>query len=121
MKKILITVLVVAVVATLVNDIGRYAKAYYDVGIVGTDTADNIALGSKLTGRDPNAKAAAAYAAARGATVYMYDQDEETVHVWVEMPVAGTWLMRRAMAWQNGEPQTAPLKVQTERKSRWKS
>lgn len=121
MRKILTTVLIVAVIATLVNDIGRYAKAYYDVGIVGTDTADNIALGNKLTPRDTNARAAAAYAASRGATVYMYDQDEQTVRVWVEMPVQGTWLLRRVMAWQNGEPQTSPLKVQTEHKSNWKS
>lgn len=121
MKKTLITILVVAVIATLVNDIGRYAKAQYDVGIVGTDTADTIALGSKLTGRDQNATAAATYASARGATVYMYDQDEQTVNVWVEMPVQGTWLLHRAMAWQNKEPQTSPLKVQTERTSRWKS
>lgn len=121
MKKTLITVLVIAVVATLVNDIGRYGKAYYDVGVIGTDTANTMALGSKEASRDANAQAAAAYAVSRGATVYMYDQDEKLVHVWVEMPVNGTWLLHRVMAAQAGEPQTSPLKVRTDSKSYWKS
>jgi hypothetical protein len=121
MKKILITVLVVAAVATLVNDIGRYGKAYYDVDVIGTDTADNIALGSKATSRDKNAIAAATYAAARGATVYMYDQDDRLVRVWVEMPVTGTWLLQYVMAARDSESEDGALKVRTEHKSYWKS
>ncbi|MHB9002617.1 MAG: hypothetical protein ACYC6C_00945 [Coriobacteriia bacterium] len=112
MKKTLITVLVIAVIATLVNDIGRYAKAYYDVDVIGTDTANTIALGRKEASRDTNARAAAEYAFSRGVTIYMYDQDERQVRVWAEMPVTGTWLWHRV---------TSPLKVQTQSKSYWKS
>lgn len=120
MKKILTTVLVIALAATFINDVGRYARARYELSVVGQDTADRIALSGKDNSRDKNATAAAQYAAAQGATVYLYDQDDQKVHLWVEMPVSDTWLWHRVAALQNGEPQTAPFMAQTEKTARWK-
>ena len=120
MKKIITTALVIAIAATLVNDIGRYAKTRYDLSVISQDTAAQIALSGKGNDRNKNAVAAAAYAAAKGATVYMYDQDDQQVRVWVEMPVGGMWLWSRVNAMQAGEPQGTPMKVQSESKSFWK-
>lgn len=120
MKKILTTLIVVAIAATLINDVGRYAKARYDLSVIGQDAADHISLIGKQASRDSNATAAAAFTAAQGATVYLYDQNETETHLWVEMPVGGTWLWARLNALNNGEPQGTEFKVQTEKTARWK-
>ncbi|MRR11997.1 hypothetical protein EG835_05890 [bacterium] len=120
MKKILVTVLVVAFIATLINDVGRYARARYELGNIARDTAENIALSGEHVERNTNATAAATYAATRGATVYLYDQDEKKAYVWVEMPVEGTWVWAPLAAQQAGQPKGTPLKIQLDYSAFWK-
>ena len=97
MKKIILTVLFIALAATLVNDIGRYAKARYDLSKIALETIDNTS-GSREQSRDQNARDAAQFAASRGAVVYAYDEDDEQIRVWLQMPVEGTWVLGPLMA-----------------------
>ncbi len=110
MKKIFWTVLFVALAATFVNDVGRYAKARYDVSKIATETVQNVS-NSRDQSRDQNARDAAQYAASRGATVYAYDQDDSKVYAWLQMPVEGTWVLGPGMALLAGEPIKTPYLV----------
>ncbi len=113
MKKLLTIVLVVGLVATFVNDIGRYAKTRYDLSTIALQTADSL-VSEKDTPRDTNARAAAQFAAEEGATVYLFDQDDTGVSVWVQMPVEGTWVLSPAMGLVSGEGIDAPFYLQDE-------
>jgi len=113
MKKTLTIILVVAFVATFINDVGRYAKARYDASTIAMEAATSL-VGDRDQPRDTNARAAANFAQQKGATVYLFDQDDAGVHVWVQMPVEGTWVLARASALMGGNPMDAPFYVQAE-------
>jgi len=59
--------------------------------------------------RDEAANAAVAAAQPQGATIYMYDQDDATVHIWIEMPVKGTWVLAPATANTSGMGNRRPV------------
>lgn len=113
MKKIITIVIIVAMMATFINDVGRYAKTRYDLSNIAMNTADSL-MSEQGASRDTNARAAAAFAQAEGATVYLYDQDDTSIHVWVQMPVEGTWVLAPGMALIAGSPLKTPYYVQDE-------
>lgn len=113
MKKIIVVVIVVAFAAIFINDVGRYAKTRYDLSNIAMTTADSLA-DNRADSRDKNARAAAQFAQAEGATVYLYDQDDTRIYVWVQKPVEGTWVLARAMSLIAGSPIDTPYYVQTE-------
>lgn len=110
MKKILGVVLAIALVGAFINDVGRYARTRYNLSIIAQQAAQAAARDRNAT-RDQNAVKAADVAARDGATVYLYDQTDQGVHVWVEAPVQGTWVWGPFVAWQNDEPLSTPFKV----------
>lgn len=113
MKKIITIVIIVALVATFINDVGRYAKTRYDLSNITMATADSLA-DNRSDSRDTNARAAAQFAQAEGATVFLFDQDDTKIYVWAQKPVEGTWVLARATALMAGSPIDTPYYVQTE-------
>jgi hypothetical protein len=113
MKKIVVIALVVLVVGGLVNDVSRYAKARYDAANITNEILDLLQTRGTQA-RNSNASLAASHAAAQGATVYLYDQDEQRAYVWVEMPVSGTWLLGPVNASMTGQPPSSPYMVRLE-------
>jgi hypothetical protein len=100
-------------VGGLVNDVSRYAKTRYDATNILNETVDLVAARPEAD-RNSNALLAANHAAALGAKVYLYDQDEQRVYVWVEMPLRGTWLLGPFTAWANRQPLSSPYMVRIE-------
>lgn len=113
MKKIIWTVVFVALAATFVNDVGRYAKARYDLSKIALETVGQVST-MRSQSRDQNARDAARYASSRGATVYAYDEDDSRVYVWLQMPVEGTWILAPGLALIAGEPYRQPYLVHIE-------
>ena len=113
MKRLIVIAIVVALVATFINDLGRYAKTRYDLSNTAMTTADAL-VDEPSASRDTNARAAARLAQAEGATVYLYDQDDTKIYVWVQKPVEGTWALAPIMALISGSPIDTPYFVQAE-------
>lgn len=114
MKKIILTILFVAIAAVLVNDVGRYAKAQYDLDRIALETVEALS-DQGARSRDQNAKDAAQRAASRGAVVYAYDQDDERTYAWLQMPVEGTWVMGPTLSLLAGESLETPYLIQIEK------
>lgn len=114
MKKLLTVVIVVAIAAVFINDVGRYARARYEASVVAQNAAMAAANNGRTRTRDENAIAAANQAAAEGGLVYAYDQTTEQVHVWVQYPLEGTWVWARYLAWQSDQPLDTVPSVESE-------
>ncbi len=115
MKKLVAAIVAVAVVATIVNDAGRYLTALYDLDNI-TDAAARLAAEKAEAGgsRHVAGSAAVALAASGGARVWGYDQKTERVRVWAEMEVAGTWALAPYSAWRSGQPLDTPYVLRRE-------
>jgi len=118
MKKVLGIALAVVIVATLLNDVGVYLRAWYDLDVIAQETA-RVASLTMVRERDSVATKAADYARTQGATVYMYDQNEKEIHVWVEAPVPGTWVLGYATAIYYSQPLDTPYKLRTDTTAQW--
>lgn len=113
MRKSIGIILLIVLAATFVNDVGRFAKASYDINNVAVETADRLSSQRDRT-RNQNATMAAEYAAARGTTVYLYDQDKNTYHAWFQAPLEGTWILGTVMSYYGGGLLTDPYYVKSE-------
>lgn len=118
MKKVLGIALAVVIVATLLNDVGVYLRAWYDLDVIAQETA-RVASSTMVRERDKVATTAADFARTQGATVYMYDQNDKEIHVWVEVPVPGTWVLGYATALYYGQPLDTPYKLRTDTTAQW--
>jgi hypothetical protein len=111
MRIVLILVLVVAVIAVVANDAGRYSNTKYNLGTATETLVDKVASSVRGQTRDQAAAHAAELATGFGIRVYQYDQDSQGVRVWTESTVSGTWVLARFMAWRAGKPLDTPLVV----------
>jgi len=95
LKRLIRILVVVAIVAVLVNDAGRYISAFYSLDTVTRDTAVQAAQAAHNSRNDPSGPAAAAvaYAAQHGVTIDGYDQTSDAVVVTTWIPIPGTWVV----------------------------
>jgi hypothetical protein len=110
LKKVLVLVIALALMGTLINDVGRYVTAKSEVRQVAARAASVAA--STGGDRDTNGIAAVEYALQNGAQVYQYDEDAERAHVWALFEVQGTWIARPLLNWIGGNPLDVPLSVE---------
>ena len=91
MRKVLIAILIMIVAFTIVNDAGRYVMTWFKLD-EGTRAAASAA--GRLNGSlDENGNAAVEAAGKRDVTVYGYDEHEQTIYVWTEKELEGTWIL----------------------------
>ncbi|GEM_PF-3517367 len=110
LQKILVLIVSLAIVGTLINDIGRFVVAKSEIRQV---TAQAATVAATTGGdRDTNGIAAVEYALLNGATVYQYDEDEQRVYVWALFEVRGTWIAQPIMNMIGGNPLDAPINVE---------
>jgi len=119
MKKILVILFGVVLVAIVLNDGGRYLSAWNGLDVIAQQSAV-AAAATQSRVRDDAANAAVMVAQPQGVTVYLYDQDDATVHVWVEMPVSGTWVLAPAAALFMEQPANTPLIIRTDKTATWR-
>ncbi|MBU4555362.1 MAG: hypothetical protein KJ747_00630 [Actinobacteria bacterium] len=119
MKKVIGLIISVAILATLLNDAGAYLAGWNNLDVIAQQCAIT-ASSSRSRERDDVAIIAAQYAASQGATVYLFDQNDTIVHVWVEMPIPTTWVLGRATALYLGQPIDTPYKIHTEKTATWR-
>jgi len=105
MKKLIIIALVVVVGAVFVNDVGRFTRSRYNLDNATNQIVDEIAFTAASLPRDKAAGQVAALAQEKGIRVYQYDQNGTGVQVWTELPIEGTWVLGRFVAWRSGKPQ----------------
>lgn len=108
MKTLLVVVLVIAVAAVFVNDVGRYARTRYDLDMATNEITDEVASFAGSLARNEAAERAAKLAQERGVVVYQYNQDGQGVYIWTQKPVEGTWALRQYAAWRGGEASSTP-------------
>jgi len=110
-RTLLIIALVIAVIAVVVNDGGRYSSKRYDLSAVTERVADEVASSARGNTRDEAAALAETLAQSSDVHVYQYDQNDQGVQVWTEITVPGTWVLGPFMAWRAGKPLDTPLVV----------
>jgi hypothetical protein len=105
-KRILQIALVVAIVATPINDVGRYLGGYYNLDNATRDIASQAGMRAKnpSSSRDQVAAFAAQFAQQKGITVKYFDQTVDKVTVWTTTTVPGTWVWGPAVAASQGVP-----------------
>jgi hypothetical protein len=114
-KKAIVVLLVLLVLATPINDVGRYLSATYTLDNATQtilDAAQTASRGHKP--RNVGGGAAVSAASAQGVTLYGYDQNDVNITVWTEMPVTGTWVIGPYMAWKAGKPLSTPFLVKSQ-------
>lgn len=113
MKKLLGIALLLAIVATGINDLGRWATASYDLGITTDGIAQHAADIERRTrgSRESVGIAAAVYGSQQGVTVTTYDQDDTRVYVTTQAKVTGTWLLAPVSALLRSKPASEGLSV----------
>jgi hypothetical protein len=118
MKRLLVIVFVVAILAVGLNDVSRWAAAQRNLTGVTQDLATRAAdeLDNKLS-RDQIAADIAQVGAAQGVTVYQYDQSAQGVAVWTQTSVTKTIVLGPGMALLAGVPfkdaKTAPYVIRS--------
>jgi hypothetical protein len=105
-KRLVVAGLVVLVVATLINDIGKYLTAYYGLDSVTRATATWAASAAKRNLADTSASglAAMAFAKQNDLEVYGFDQNNGRCTVWTRTDVTGTWAWGPVLAAMAGKP-----------------
>jgi hypothetical protein len=106
MKRILILVIAVVVVAVIVNDGGRYAQAQVDLRSSTGQVLDQAVVRAKgaSEAQAQFGQELAKLAAAQGITVTQFSVSPQTVHIWTSENVVGTWLMGPYVAVAKGTP-----------------
>lgn len=118
MKKLLGIALLVAIVATGINDIGRYFTTRYTLGETSGEIARAAADRARAgNSRDAVAMEAATFAVQRGIEVTAYDQNTNLVTVYTRAKVEGTWVLTRVVALVGGNPMETPMYVIDKEKS----
>jgi hypothetical protein len=122
LKRILTIVLVVAIVAIPINDLGRYLTAYHNVDTVTRDAAGQAASQARHLGnRDATAAVAVRYAQARGVTIKYYDQTVDRIILTTTIAVPGTWVWGPVVAASQRVPfsqwWSTPLVIETKAES----
>ncbi|MBE0476213.1 MAG: hypothetical protein IBX62_03835 [Coriobacteriia bacterium] len=113
MKKFLVAALVLLIVATLVNDAGRYLRMMFRLDTA-TQEIVRIAADAAPSERgksQPGGRAAVRAAQERGLVVYGYQIEGNEVQVWTQAMVDGTWIYGPFLAWQAGKPLDTPLEI----------
>jgi hypothetical protein len=103
--------LVIALIVIPVYDAGVLLSSWYGLDQTTRDAAVQASEVGKGGERDVGYRAAADYAAQRGAEVYGYDQDQSKVYIWTRMPIGHTivagpvWVLyQRTVAWNWKRP-----------------
>ena len=109
MRTFLIIVLIIGVAAVFLNDVGRYARAKYDLDIATDRIVDDLSQYARRRTRNEAAIKAAALGQNEGVEVYQYDQDDAGVRVWTRVPVSGTLIVGPYLAWQANKPLNTPF------------
>ena len=106
MKKLLLAALVIGVIASVVNDVGRYLGAIGRLDAATSQVAQAAAsAGRKDKNRtQPGGRAAVAAAQERGILLYGYQVEDNEIQVWTSDEVEGTWVAGPFLAWQAGKP-----------------
>lgn len=112
MKRLIIIIVIVAIGAAFVNDVGRYARTRYNLDEATNVVVDAAASTARDKTREQAARQAASDGAAEGIRVTAYNQDELKVQVWTEADVEGTWVLARVTAWQKDLPAGTPYVLQ---------
>jgi hypothetical protein len=110
-KKFLIALLLIAVAATFVNDLGRWVTTSYSLNAHVREIADNAASAARSDPRQGRL-AAVRTAAAAGIEVTGFSFRNTEVIVVARQPVLGTWVLGRAIAMANRQPATTPFYVE---------
>lgn len=104
LKKILVWGIVLMVLATAINDVGRYFGTWSSLDSFGKDAAENVStLAGQPDGRDKAGRLAMELATAEGYRLYGFDVQGSTVTLWLEADVTGTWVAGPFSAYRNGE------------------
>lgn len=104
MKKLIVIALIVALGAVFVNDVGRFARARFNLDESTNRVVDETASFAGSLSRDKAAMQAATLAQQHGIRVYQYDQNGTGVELWTEIDVPGTWVLSRYAAWRDAKP-----------------
>lgn len=113
MKKFLVAALVVAIAATLVNDVGRYLSTLGGLDSRTKQVAEAAAGAARKDKNrsQPGGRAAVAAAQERAIQLYGYQVEGNEVQVWTSDEVEGTWVAGPFLAWQAGKPLQTPFQI----------
>ena len=113
MKKWIIALVVIALAAAFINDVGRYMTTRYHLENSTRDVAEVAANASSRSRGDLYSgwPPAAAAAQAAGITVTGYAQQSQLVVVVATAPVTGTWVVGPITALSSGKPWNTPFLV----------
>jgi hypothetical protein len=115
--KLVKVAILVAFLATVVNDSGWFLTSQYDLSNVTRDAAAVSADAIKANGGDRTAawRAGETIAEKSGVSVYGYDVvNNESVHLWTRVKVPNTWVMRPVAALLSHKPLSTPLEIEDE-------
>jgi hypothetical protein len=116
LKRLLTYLIILAIAAVTVNDLGRYFEAKSGLYQL---TARAVALSAEQAKRDSGNRdaiwrAAESLAQANGAEVYGFDLKNGQVYIWTRAEVRGTLLMQRAISYYDERDFRKPLQIQDE-------
>ena len=103
-KRVIGIVFVVAVLAVVLNDGGRWFNAKSNLRTTTNDLSSWAASNARNMTREQAGQELVRRASAVGVRVYQYGQDQNGVQIWTEADVPGTWVLAAYVAVANGTP-----------------
>jgi hypothetical protein len=104
MKRILGIVVLVAILALILNDGGRWFNAKSQLRTATSELSGWASTSARVVGRDKAAQELVNQATIRGVRVSQYGQDDNGIQIWTEQDVRGTWLLGPYIALSKGVP-----------------
>ena len=104
MKRVLIIVFWLAIVALILNDGGRYGQAVIDLHTSTGQVLDSAALGAAKQTQAQLGAQIGALAATQGIRVTQFAAGPTGVTLWTEEDVKGTWVIGPYVAMARGVP-----------------
>jgi hypothetical protein len=104
LKRILIIVFWVALLALILNDGGRYAQAVIDLRTSTGQVLDSATLGASKLSQAQLSQRIGELAAARGIRVIQFASDPSGITIWTDEDVKGTWVIGPYLAVSRGVP-----------------
>jgi hypothetical protein len=101
-KRTLLILLVVAVVAVVINDGGRYARATIDLHNSTSQILDSAVLGASHMSQQQLAQQIGNLAATQQIHVVQFASGPDGVTLWTEEDVPGTWVLGPYLAMTRG-------------------